>query len=182
MTLQTRLSVAEFEEFILRPENLEQNFELIGGEIVPLVSNQRSSNIAAKILIKIGFYLEQNPIGFVTGEAGGYMVAGERYMPDVGYISNQKQDEVPNVVYNPNAPDLAVEVVSPTDSERQLKYKMANYLAAQTVLWVVYPESQEIEVFVPGMPVQKLGINDTLDGGSVLPRFTLVLKDIFSKK
>jgi Uma2 family endonuclease len=182
MTLQTRMSASEFEQFIMLPENIEQNFEFIGGEIFPVVANQKSSNIAAKILGYIQIYLLSHPIGFLTGEAGGYIVAGERYMPDIGYISNQKQDEVPNVAYNPNAPDLAVEVVSPTDSERQLKYKVANYLAAQTVIWVVYPENQEIEVFVPGMPVQKLGINDTLDGGSVLPGFILALKDIFSKK
>jgi Uma2 family endonuclease len=181
MTFQTRVSLAEFERFILLPENSEQNFELIGGEIYPVVSNQRSSYIAGKILARLWNYLDQHPIGYLTGADGGYAVAGERYIPDVGYISKQKQSEVPDTSYNSNPPELAVEVLSPTDSERQLTYKVANYLAVHTVVWVVYPEAQEIDVFTPGQPPQKLGIDDTLDGGTVLPDFKLALRELFAK-
>jgi Uma2 family endonuclease len=181
MTMYLRLAVEDFDEWILLPENTDSRFEFIGGEIVEVVSNQRSSAIASIILGEIYIYLRQNPIGFLTAPDGGYEVAGERYMPDVGFISKQKQLSVPDVTYNEHAPDLAVEVVSPTDSSQKLSIKIANYLAAQTVVWAVYPITQEVVVYRPAMPVKVLGLADVLDGGEILPNFQLPVKTIFTQ-
>jgi Uma2 family endonuclease len=97
----------------------------------------------------------------------------------VGFISTTRQPKRPHVAWNPLAPDLAVEVVSPTDSAKDIGDKIVNYLAAGTVAWYVYPDDQEVKVYEAGEPVKTLTINDTLDGGKVLPGFTLAVKDIF---
>ena len=52
-------------------------------------------------------------------------------------------------------------------------------IAAGTVVWVVDAEQKQIEVYIPGQPVKVFSINETLEGGSVLPGFTLALNDIF---
>lgn len=47
------------------------------------------------------------------------------------------------------------------------------------MVWLVYPEAKEVEVYRPGQPVQIISAAGTLDGGEVLPGFTLAVKDIF---
>lgn len=176
------MSVEDFNTFVERPENADKQFELVGGEVFEVPSNAYASKIASLISFFIQLFLRNHEIaGHVTGEAGDYVVAGEKYAPDVAYISKERQPELAKEGYNPNAPDLAVEVDFPSSyaSQKMLNIKIANYLAAGTLLWVVYPEASEIIVYSPGQPVKILGINDALDGGSVLPGFTLEVKDVF---
>ncbi len=175
-----RITVDEFDKFVNLPENQEQHFEFIGGEIVEVPSNPLSSHIATIFIVAIGIYLKQHDIGWLTGADGGYQVAGERYAPDVAFISKAKQAELPyDIGYNPNPPDLVVEVVSPTDNLKQLLVKVQNYLSEGTTVWVAYPVEREVSVHRQNQPVQVLTINDTLDGGDLLPGFKLPLKDIF---
>jgi Uma2 family endonuclease len=178
---KTYVTVAEFDAFVELPENAEKLFEYIGGEIVEVPSNPYASKVSSLFIIEFGIYLRTNDIGHVTGEAGGYKVAGEKYAPDAAFISYTRQPQLAQEGYNPNAPDLAVEVDFPSsyESQRQLNLKIANYLAAGTLLWVVYPESKEVVVYAPGQPARILGINGILDGGAVLPGFKLAVKVIF---
>lgn len=179
------ISLEAFEAFVALPENANKRFELVNGEIIEVPSNPFASDISSIINYYVRDYVIHHRIGFVTGEAGGYMVNGEPYAPDVAYISKIKQPKLARQGYNPNPPDLAVEVEYPTSakSERSLRLKLFNYLAVGTLVWVVYPETRQIEVYAPGgEPVKILGINDTLDGGAVLPGFTLALSQIFTEE
>lgn len=177
-----RYTASEFDEFVDLAENADRLFELIGGEIVEVPSNPYSSKIASRINRYLGAYVDDNDLGHVTGEAGGYIVAGERYAPDVAFISKERQPDLPQHGYNPNPPNLAVEVVSPTDTDKRLRIKIANYLAAGTIVWVVYPETQEVEVYHPGMPVKILDTDDVLTADDILPDFKLPIKDMFTPK
>lgn len=174
-----RHTLEDFDAFIHLPENADRLFEFIAGEIVEVPSNPFSSEIAILIAAALLSFVRANKLGHVTGEAGGYMVGGERYAPDVAYISSAKQPELAREGYNPNPPDLAVEVISPTDDERPLRIKVANYLAVGVLVWVVYPITQEVEVFAPGQSVKIVTRDGTLDGGDVLPGFTLPVHTIF---
>jgi Uma2 family endonuclease len=175
------MPVEEFDRFIERPENANRIFEYIGGEIVEVPSNPYASNISARINRRIGNFVEEHDLGFVTGEAGGYWVSGERYAPDVAFISKEKQPELAHQGYNPIPPDLAVEVDFPStiQSQRDLRIKIANYLAAGTVVWVVLPEMKQLEVYTPGQPMKLYQANDIVDGGDVLPGFKLVVQEVF---
>ncbi len=80
----------------------------------------------------------------------------------------------------PRFPDLAVEVKSPGDSYRQMREKAAYYLANGTKLvWLVYPEKRLVEVYRADGDIQILTGDDTLDGGDVLPGFSMTVSDIF---
>lgn len=174
-----RYTVEEFDQWVTLPENADRLFEYVGGEIVEVVSNQYPSQIAVRISGFIFMYLLQHDIGYLSGADGGYQVAGERYLPDVGFISKNRQPEPCHDAYNPNAPDLAVEVLSPSDNPHDVRVKVINYLAAGTIVWVVDPEQKHVEVCESGQPVKTVKFDETLDGGDVLPGFTLVIKDIF---
>jgi Uma2 family endonuclease len=111
------------------------------------------------------------------------MVAGERYAPDVAYISYERQPQLAQSGYNPNPPELAVEVISDESNARELDtlmLKISNYMAAGTVVWVVYPVSQVIRVHVHGQPVRIISKVGTLDGGDMLPGFSLAVSEIFT--
>jgi Uma2 family endonuclease len=180
---ERRYTVEEFDELVKRPENADKLLELIGGEIIEVPSNPYASMIAMRILIALGIFLQGKDWGFLTGEAGGYVVSGERYAPDVAYISKARQPQLAQEGYNPNPPDLAVEVDFPStyQSQKELRTKVANFTAAGTVLWVVLPEVKEVEVYVPGQPMKRMTVGETLDGGEVLPGFTLAVSDIFAE-
>lgn len=172
-------TVEDFDRIAALPENADKLLEFIGGEIIEVPSNAYSSEIAAHILIMVGLYVKTNKLGHITGEQGGYMVSGERYAPDVAYLAKSRQAQLAKEGYNPTPPDLAVEVVSPSDSSKLITVKVGNYLAAGTVVWVVYPEIKEVAVYVPGQPVKIITADGTLDGSPVLPGFTLPMKEIF---
>jgi Uma2 family endonuclease len=182
MTAQdrTKLLVEDFDRLVGLPENTDRQLEYIGGRIVEVVSNNLSSKIAGGILGELYLFLKRNPLGYLTGADGGYMVVGERYIPDVAFISKSKQPAPSREAYNPNPPDLAVEVLSPSNDAGDIRIKVANYVLTGTQVWVVWPDEKQIEVYVPGQPVTVLSIGDSLDGGDVLPGFTLRVNDVFA--
>lgn len=174
-----RMSAEAFEDYMLLPENQERRLELIGGDIFEVVSNNYSSIVAGILLAEIYTFSKTGKLGWVTGADGGYVIGEERYVPDVAFVSRARQPEPSHEAYNPNPPDLAVEVLSPSDDESKLRIKVVNYLHVGTTVWVVNPEKKWVEVFVPQQTPVVLDVKDTLDGGQALPGFKLPVKDIF---
>lgn len=175
------MTVEEFDQFVLLPENVDRAFEFIGGEIIEVVANNYSSQIAMLLGAKITEFVVANNLGQVTGADGGYWVSGERYIPDVGFISKTRQPQPSHETYNPNPPDLAVEVLSPTNDPTDVRIKIVNYLRAGTTVWLVNPDKQRVEVYAPDAAPKTFGIEDVLEGGKVLPDFKLAVRDIFPK-
>ncbi len=184
MVIQPKHTVQDFEAYITLPENADLLFELISGEIVEKVpSNHYASVIAQLIAFFIQQFIRQQGIeGYVSGEAGGFIIGGDRDAPDVAFLLKARSPEPVRQGYHPVPPDLAVEVETntTTTTERRLRAKVLNYLDAGVVVWVVYPETQEVEVYVPGQTMQKLGIDDVIDGGDVLAGFSVAVKEIFT--
>lgn len=181
MTVGTgSITVEEFDQMAELPANAARRLEYVGGEIVELVSNNYASAVASKINFFIQLYLTQHPVeGYVTGADGGYQVTGERYIPDVAFIAKSRQPALSHDTYNPNPPDLAVEVMSPTDRADELRLKVANYLTAGTTVWVVAPETKTVEVYTPGQRAYRVNIEHVLDGGDILPGLQIAVADIF---
>jgi Uma2 family endonuclease len=173
------MTVEEFDRFVLLPENAERTFEYIGGEIAEVVSNNYSSMIGMFVGAMMTVFVHEHKLGYVTGADGGYRVSGERYIPDAAFISKARQPEPSHEAYNPNPPDLAVEVLSPTNEADQIRIKIVNYLLAGTTVWLVDPDKKHVEVYVPNQSPITIGIDETLEGGTVLPGFKLPMREIF---
>lgn len=170
-----QVSEEDFERFVQQPENVQRRLEYIGGEIVEVVSSSYSSEVAARFLIRIGVHVESHRLGRVTGADGGYRVGQDRYIPDVAFISKARQPASSQETYNPNPPDLAVEVLSPTGD---MRLKIVNDVRAGVVVWLVDPDKKRGEVYMPDDAFM-VGYNGILDGGDVLPGFSLPVQDIF---
>lgn len=103
--------------------------------------------------------------------------------PDVAFVSYERwaRDRRP-----PRArswaviPDLAVEIVSPTNTAREIAEKLEEYfLVGVRQVWVVYPDQTKVYVYTSTTSVRILTPADELDGGDVLPGFRLPLREVF---
>lgn len=176
------ITITDFEQFVALPENSEKRFEFVNEEIIEVPSNAFVSKIAMLIGAAILFYLRQNNIGHVTGEGGGYRVNGQIVAPDVAYISYARQRHLADEGFNPNPPDLAIEVISNPDNateQRTLRLKLTHYLAAGVIVWVVNAREQIVEVHQAGIGAQSYTINGILTAETLLPGFALPVRDIF---
>jgi len=171
----------DFERLIALPENADLRFEFIDGEVIEVPSNPFSSELAILIASALLAFVRSLKLGRVTGEGAGYIVAGRKLSPDVAFVAAARQDQLARQGYNPIAPDLAVEVVSPTDREPAIRRKLAIYAEAGVLVWLVRPQRKTVEVYAPDQPVEILGIDGELDGGDVLPGFHLPVRDIFAE-
>lgn len=179
VTQVSPVSAEAFEAFIRQAANADKRFELINGSIVEVVSNDTSSEFAAFILGLLLVFVREKNVGRITGADGGYLVNGQRLIPDVAFISYEKKPERLTVSYYPKAPDLAVEVLSPSDQPSDVRVKLNHYQQAGTTVWLVDPEQKRIEVYRPGETVVILTEGDTLKAAGLLEGFTLSVTDVF---
>ncbi len=176
---EPHVTIEDFIQFVFRDENVERMFELIHGEIVE-VSPSRSghSNVAVSVSSAIWSYCQEKGLPhYVTGADGTYDVLGNIIAPDVAY----KTTPTDKVNYpDPVPPELAVEVISPTDKAPDIARKRQIYLDAGILYWEVDVDDERIDVYAPGQPIRSFAMDDTLDGGDVLPGFTLPVKDVLA--
>jgi Uma2 family endonuclease len=102
--------------------------------------------------------------------------------PDVAFIARDRipAGGVPKAFWQ-YAPDLAAEVLSPSDRRSEVNEKISQYLRLGVkVVWFVEPSPRRVTIFRPGEPPQILGETDTLDGGDLLPGFCYPLARLFT--
>ncbi len=180
---QQLYTVEEFELFLAQPENEERLFELIFGEIVEKMPTELHAAIVGLIVGHLFVYFQQNPIGWALPEAR-YRVKHDQHnarMPDIAVIVNRTRPLVEQGAA-PGVPDLAIEIQSPDDSLKKMTAKADYYLAngAQQV-WLVYPHKKLVEVLTPD-DRQLLTLDDSLDGGDLLPDLKIAVRDIFPQQ
>jgi len=169
----------EFEAFLKLPENRDRLFELIDGEIVEKMTTAEHGVIAALIATFINMFLFANPIGWVAVES--------RHKP----AKDKKNSRLPDISFSTKdhpitrrgaalyIPELCIEIQSPDDSAKHMIDTAQFYLAnGAKMVWLVYPKKQLVETLTLDSR-ELLGIEDTIDGGDVLPGFKLDVKRIF---
>ncbi|MBL8128469.1 MAG: Uma2 family endonuclease [Chloroflexia bacterium] len=176
----TRLeTVAEFEA-----NAREGHWELIDGEPVEITpSAGLSSMIASRINGYVFVYLLDHPIGHAFASDGGFILFPDRdtvRAPDFAFIQRDRLPKVP-ASFIPMPPDLAVEVLSPTDRLSEALAKVAMYLeAGVSLVWLIDPRKRTATVFRQNELPETMGEDGALDGEEVLPGFTLPLAVLFS--
>lgn len=145
---------------------------------------------AAEIGYYLRRYVEEHPIGVVCGaETGFVLFRGPDTVrgPDAAFVTRERtQRQAAREKFFEGAPDLAVEVVSFGDSgrgdgEREVAEKVRDYLAAGTrLVWVIRPRRRTLTVHRPGAEARVLAPGDRLDGGDLLPGFSLAIGKLFA--
>lgn len=174
------VTVAEYEVFLARPENADRLFELIDGEIVEKMVTWEHGIVAGNVVTRFNMFLYDHPIGRAGVEVRHRPINDDLNdrLPDVGVVLDISKPMVREgaVLF---MPDLAVEIQSPRDSMKAMLRKAEFYLAnGAKIVWLVYIGKRLVEVLTNDDRLL-LNENDVLDGGEVLPGFTLAVKDIF---
>ena len=158
--------------------------ELVDGVLVEKTVGIYESNLASRLIYFLNALVLKLDLGVVTAPDGMMrLAAGLVRIPDVSFISwNQLPGRrVPRVPIADLAPDLAVEVISPSNTSREMERRRQEYLAAGVrLVWYVFPEQQEVHVYTADRH-EVLTIDQEISGGDVLPGFTLPLRQLFQQ-
>ena len=163
---------------------MDERGELIRGVFCPTVipgieHGQTVANIAGEFRDAV----KPNKLGTLVVASGIRLSRDPDTVlgPDISYFSKERLPldvDIPGYAEVP--PELVVEVVSPSDSVREVAGKASMWIGGGVQLvWVVWPETRMIEVYRPNLPVTTLRETDTLTGEDVIPQFTVTVKDIF---
>lgn len=159
--------------------------ELVDGVLVEKTVVYYESRLALLIGHFLEDYLEQHDLGIVLGADGMLQLLHEQVrIPDVSFLSwahfpdrALPSEPIPRLV-----PDLAVEVLSASNTTQEMHRKLQEYFAAGTQLvWYVDPQAQRITTYSTPEQGMERGIEDVLDGGEVLPGFQLSIRELFAR-
>ena len=177
----TRITVDEFEATCG-----DERVELIDGVAVPMTpASNRPARIGARITILLGMHVLPRQLGSLYNAEGGFVIFPDRQTvlaPDVAFVRAGREPRGEAELHFAHlAPDLVVEVISPSDRDRDIQAKAAMYQEAGVpLIWVVDPQAQTVTVLALGQAPVKLTAMDTLDGGDVLPGFRVAVSEIFA--
>ncbi|MDQ3696159.1 MAG: Uma2 family endonuclease [Chloroflexota bacterium] len=172
-------------------EELEQNggpegrWELIDGELVEIPpASEKHGRVVMAIGIRVGSFVLGQRLGYVYSSETGFVVSTAPRavrVPNMSFVRAERLDpDRDRTRFLRVPPDLAVEVISPGDRTSAVLAKAVMWLGAgSTIVWVVDPVARIVTVIRHETSPRLYTRDDTLDGGEILPGFTLAVRDIF---
>jgi Uma2 family endonuclease len=181
MTTMTIKGPATLRDLFNTPRD-GKKYELVDGEIIVSPAGARHSEIAGNILGLIWEFLQKNPIGKVySSDLGITLPNGNVRSPDVTYIGiarlpgGHSPETFVDVL-----PDLAVEVLSPNDSPKELGRKIGEFLEnGVPMVWLVDPAHQTVTIYRSLTETERLTSKDTITAEPVLPGFSAPVSRFF---
>lgn len=166
-------------------EDDEHRYDLIRGELIRMSpANAEHGGIAAAIVGELRSHVRANRLGRTYAAETGFILARNPDVvlaPDAAFVRSDRLP--PREKWNrflELAPDLVVEVVSPSDRWTEINDKVTEYLRRGVALvWIADPRLQQVTVYTSDQGPRVFTIKDRLDGGEVLPDFRLPVAEIF---
>lgn len=162
----------------------EERVELVRGKVEQMApAGFEHGLIAAALLRVLGNFVSERGLGFVVSTETGFVLARDPdtvRAPDVAFVTAERAaaQERPAGFFD-GAPDLAAEVVSPTDTSEAVEAKVLDFLEAGCrEVWVVHPSRRTVRVVGPQERSLILKAEETLDGGELLPGFSVRVGDL----
>ena len=163
--------------------------ELVDGVLIEKAMNHDAEHLGMELGFFVRLYLEENDLGYLTGAGDRvHTIDGRVRGPDVSFFSWVQTIEQtgersvraqPRVPY---PPVLVVEVLSPGNTDAEMREKRREYFAADArVVWEIDPLTRTVRVFEDADRSRLLAETDTLTGGDLLPGFALPLAKLFAK-
>jgi Uma2 family endonuclease len=178
---ETLITIEEFERL---PED-EWRTELVRGRVVrePLNTLQQGS-MACHVGVLVANYVERHELGELFN-ATGWVLSEDPPTVRAPHIAFLSKDRLPppeeSAGFGRMAPDLAIVILSPTDTETEITDKTLDYLDAGTrLLWVVEPSRRSVLEYRSHTQIRLLEEDDALNGYDVLPGFSLRVTDLFA--
>lgn len=175
-TARTSITDAE----LLRLPKDGNKYEVVDGELRMSPAGLPHKRIVARLLARLGTFVEARKLGDVLGSNVLYVLpSGNKRGPDASFIEAARAAGVRDAIFPNLAPDLAVEILSPGQSPRRMLDKVGEYLEAGVrLVWVIDPATRTATVYRSLADVRHVAGTDALDGEDVLPGFRCVLADL----
>jgi len=160
-------------------------YEVINGEIVEKTVGVEQAEIAGILMRILSHFVWENRLGRVIPEMV-FRINVQRNLqrrPDLAYVSDARypfRKRAPKGGAWSVVPDLAVEVVSPTNSAYEMQEKVQHYFAAGVVeMWIIYPNVRLLHRYTSPTRIQVVQSGEELDGGALFPGFRMPLSELF---
>jgi Uma2 family endonuclease len=182
MAVQSRSITAED---LLRMPDDGFRYELVRGELRKMTpAGHQHGRIAINVTLPLAQHVRAHNLGTVYAAETGFRLAADPdtvRAPDVAFIRRDRVEAVDDVQgYWPGAPDLAVEVISPSDTYTEVEEKLFDWLDAGARLVIaVNPRQHTVTVYRSRADIVQLTEDDTLDGGDVVPGWSLPVREVF---
>ena len=159
--------------------------ELVDGVLVEKPVGQYESRMAAVLIYFLETYIDAHDIGVIYAPDGPFrLLPGLVRLPDVAFVSWDRfsNRELPPESIPDLAPDLAVEVLSAGNTKREMDRKVGEYFRAGVRLaWLIDPTTRTAVVCKRPRRRTVVAEGGSLDGGAVLPGFSLPLQQLFAR-
>jgi Uma2 family endonuclease len=166
-------------------QRLNLNCELVDGILVAKPMGYLESKVAIALAYFLHLYLETHPLGEVGGEDGPCQTLPDHTRkPDVSYTSFERMDREAKPIRKtlPYSPDLAVEILSPSNTAAEMDKKLREYFATGArLVWYIEPALKTARAFTSPEDFKEIPADGALLGGEVLPGFELPLARLFEK-
>ena len=165
------------EEFL---ESGLEGYEYVEGELIPrMPTSLKHGTISLKLGSCLFQHVDENRLGNVYPASTGFRVGERMLIPDISFVATARIPDDADKA-SPIPPDLAVEVVSPSDMSERIEEKAFAYLAAGTqMVWVLKPKSETVTVYRSRTDIKLLTRNDTLTGEDVVEGFSCSVAELF---
>lgn len=184
MTIASEQKIWTDEEFMALPE--DRRYELVDGELVSMGnSGMEHGEIGSFLGGSLSIYVRSNKLGRVCDSSTAFtMKNGNKRSPDVSFVAKERLQGVKRLskAYFQGSPDLAVEILSPTNTVEEIHGKIVEYFEnGSRLVWVIHPDEQYVLVYHSPSPDAFLRIGDRLYGEDVVPGFPLPVAELFSE-
>ena len=177
--------VISLEEFERMPEEDAYRVELVRGRVVrDQLPGARHAHLTIKLAGRIDAYASERGLGVTLAEVGCVLSVDPPTVrgPDIAFLAAERvpPEGLPAGFWR-SAPDLAVEIVSPSSRAAEIREKVLEYLAAGSrLVWVVDPATRSVATYRSREDIRLLTEGDVLEGGDVLPGFRLSVSELFA--
>ncbi len=168
------------EQDLLNMPDDGRKYELVDGRIQVVPTGARHGKIGFRLANKVSPFITDRYEGF-DSSTGFRMAGGNIRSPDLSLMDVKRlPDGKPPVDFADGAPDLAVEIVSPTENLKDLMQKVFEYFeSGSREVWLLFPERKQVHRYTAPLELEVLNENDLLTGDELLPGFEVRVKELF---
>jgi Uma2 family endonuclease len=162
-------------------------YEIVNGELIDMGnSGAKHGYVCSVLMILLGGYVHIQKLGAMFDSSTAFkMKSGNKRSPDISFMAKERLqglEELPDGFLE-GAPDLAVEILSPSNTVEEIHNKLVEYFEnGSRLVWVINPKEKYVLVYRSSQePDRLLKSVDSLDGEDIVPDFTLPIAELFQK-
>lgn len=185
MAIATEQKIWTDEEFMALSKE-GHRYELVNGEVVDMgKSGMEHGEFGAFLAGTLSIYVRQNRLGVVCDSSTAFTLkTGNKRSPDVSFVSRERLKGLKRLPkgYFQGSPDLAVEILSPSNTVEEIHTKIVEYFENETrLVWVIHPDEKYVLVYHSPEPDCFLRSQDQLEGEEVVPGFSMSVSELFEE-